>query len=76
MVKQVYGGKYWMVINGLSCNLGTIWISDSSVNRACVFYLQTKQVHSKYIDGGIGGEFQEIGRHYHPVNQSAEINAD
>jgi hypothetical protein len=42
MVKQVYGEKYWMVINGLSSNLGPIWVSDSGSNGTCIFYLETK----------------------------------
>ena len=57
-----------MLINRLSSNLGSIWISDSSSNGTCIFYLQTEQIHPRYIDGRIGREFQEIGRHYHTID--------
>jgi len=65
-----------MVINGLSSNLGTIWISDSSSSGICIFYLQAEPVYSKYIDGGTGRKLQEIGRHYHSTHKSTKEDTD
>jgi len=57
-----------MVINGLYSNLGPIWISDSSSNGTCIFYLEAEQIHPGHPNGRAGRKFQEIGRHYHSAD--------
>ena len=57
-----------MVINGLSSNLGPIWVSYDSSLGVCIFYMEAEQVYSGYSDGRTRRKFQEIGKHRHKVD--------
>ena len=58
--------------NGYIGGNGTIWSTRCDDDSVRIFYMETKQIHTRNSNERVRSGFQEVGRYYRQTNRPAK----
>ena len=62
--------------NGYFSSTGTIWNTCSDDDSVWLFYMEAKQVHSKYFNDRTRPRLQEVGRYYYKTDRPTKVGSN